>query len=45
VERWFDTSNYKKGHSSGIPVGKNKKVIGMMKDKCSGKQILEFVGL
>ncbi|CAB4026188.1 Hypothetical predicted protein, partial [Paramuricea clavata] len=45
VEKWFDTSNYDKDHSSGIPVGKNKKVVGMMKDECGGKQISEFVGL
>ena len=41
----FDTSNYPKEHPSGIPTGKNKKVIGMMKDECGGKQIEEFVGL
>ncbi len=34
VDRWFDTSNYDKDHSSGIPTGKNKKVVGMMKDEC-----------
>ncbi|CAB4006011.1 Hypothetical predicted protein, partial [Paramuricea clavata] len=45
VEKWFDTSNYDKNHSSGIPVGKNKKVVGMMKDECGGEQISEFVGL
>ena len=45
VERMFDTSNYPKEHPSGIPTGKNKKVIGMMKDECSGKVIEEFVGL
>ncbi len=45
VERRFDTSNYEKDHPSEIPVVKNKKVIGMMKDKCGGKQISAFVGL
>ena len=45
VERWFDTSNYDKDHPSGIPTGNNKKVVGMMKDECGGKQISEFVGL
>ncbi|CAB4019693.1 uncharacterized transposon-derived, partial [Paramuricea clavata] len=45
VEKWFDTSNYDKNHSSGIPVGKNKKVVGMMKDECGREQISEFVGL
>ena len=45
VEKMFDTSNYPKEHPSGIPTGKNKKVVGMMKDECGGKQIIEFVGL
>mgnify|MGYP002803451905 CR=1 FL=1 len=27
VERWFDTSNYSPDHSSGIPTGRNKKVL------------------
>ena len=45
VEARFDTSNYPKEHSSGIPTGKNKKVIGMFKDEAGGKQITEFVGL
>ena len=33
VEDNFDTSNFPKYHPSGIPVGKNKKVPGMMKKK------------
>ena len=45
VTEWFDTSNYEKNHSSGIPTGMNKKFIGMMKDEAGGKQITEFVGL
>ena len=45
VTEKFDTSNYAKNHPSGIKTGCNKKVIGMMKDKCGGKQITEFVGL
>ena len=45
VEKRFDTSNYPPNHPSGIPAGLNKKVIGMMKDECGGKQIEEFVGL
>ena len=45
VEEKFDTSNYAKNHPSGIKTGCNKKVIGMMKDECGGKQISEFVGL
>ena len=45
VEAKFDTSNYAKSHPSGIPVGVNKKVIGMFKDECGGKIMHEFVGL
>ena len=39
VDQKFDTSNYPKDHKSGIPTGKNKKVIGMMKDEAGGKII------
>ena len=45
VEKGFDTSNFSKDHPSGIPVGKNKKIPGMMKDEAGGKIIEEFVGL
>ena len=45
VEAKFDTSDFPKDHPSGIPAGKNKKVIGMMKDECGGKVMAEFVGL
>ena len=45
VEAKFDTSNYAKSHPSGIPVGVNKKVIGMFKDECGGEIMQEFVGL
>ena len=41
----FDTSNFPKDYPSGIPVGKNKKVIGMFKNECGGKIVKEFVGL
>ena len=39
VEKGFDTSNFPKDHPSGIPVGKNKKVPGMMKDQAGGRII------
>ncbi len=45
VSEWFDTSNYDKNHPSGIPAGKNKKVIGFYKDECGGIPVTEFVGL
>ena len=45
VETWFDTSDYPKGHPSGIKTGVNKKVIGMFKDEAGGKIITKFVGL
>ena len=45
VTEKFDSSNYAKNHPSGIKTGCSKKVLGMMKDECGGKQITEFVGL
>ena len=45
VEDYFDMSNFPKDHPSEIPVGKNKKVPGMMKDEAGGRIIEEFVGL
>ena len=45
VKELFDTSNYPQEHSSGIPTGLNKKVIGMFKDEAGGKQIRKIVGL
>ena len=45
VHGFFDKSNFPKGHSSGIEVGCNKKVVGMFKDEAGGKIISEFVGL
>ena len=43
VENRFDTSNYKVNRP--LPTGKNKKVIGLMKDELGGKVIMEFVTL
>ena len=42
-ENRFDTSNYEVKRP--LPMGKNKKVIGLMKDKLGGKIITEFVTL
>ena len=43
VENRFDTSNYEANRP--LPMGKNKKVIGLMKDELGGKIITEFVTL
>ena len=43
VEKRFDTSNYEVNRP--LPTGKNKKVIGLMKDELGGKIIEEFVTL
>ena len=42
VESWYDTSNYDKNDKIPLPIGKNKKVIGMFKDELGGKIIIEF---
>ena len=43
VENRFDTSNYEVNRP--LPMGKNKKVIGLMKDELGRKIITEFVTL
>ena len=43
VENRFDISNYEVNRP--LPTGKNKKVIGLMKDKLDGKILTEFVTL
>ena len=43
VENRFDTSNYEVNRP--LPMGKNKKVISLMKDELGGKIITEFVSL
>ena len=42
VEKRFDTSGYR---DQPLPVGKNKKVIGLMKDELGGEVMKEFVSL
>ena len=44
VEEWFDTSNYD-DNNRPLPIGKNKKVIGVFKDELGGKIMKEFVAL
>ena len=43
VDKRFDTSNYEVNRP--LPTGKNKKVIGLIKDELGGKIIAEFVTL
>ena len=43
VEKRFDTSKYEVDRP--LLIGKNKKVIGLMKDELGGKMITEFVAL
>ena len=43
VEKRFDTTNYEVDRP--LSTGKNKKVIGLMKDELGGRVITEFVTL
>ena len=43
VEKSYDTSNYTV--EKPLPIGKNKKVIGLMKDELGRKIMKEFIGL
>ena len=43
VDNRFDTSNYE--IKRPLPIGKNKKVIGLMKDELGGEIITEFIAL
>ena len=45
VENWFDTSNYSKDDKRPLPIGMNKKIIGLFKDELSRKVMIEFLGL
>ena len=45
VQNWFDTSNYSEDDKKPLPIGKNKKVIGLMKDELGGKIMIELVAL
>ena len=45
VEASFDTSGYSKTDFRPLPIGINKKVIGLMKDELGGKIMTEFVAL
>ena len=43
VENRFDISGYRNDGSRPLPVGKNKKVIGLMKDELGGEIMSEFI--
>ena len=45
VNARFDTSGYSKEDARPLPIGLNKKVIGLMKDELGGKIMTEFVAL
>ena len=45
VERWIDTSNYDEKDKTTLPIGKNKKAIGMFKDELGGKIMIKFCTL
>ena len=43
LKKRFDTSNY--GIERPLPIGKSKKVVGLMKDELGGKILTEFIEL
>ena len=45
VKKRFDTGGYSKDDNKALPIGKNKKVIGLMKDELGGKIMKELVAL
>ena len=45
VEAWYDTSNYDENDKRPLPIGKNKKVIGLFKDELGGRIMKEFCEL
>ena len=45
VEDRFNASAYNKVYNRRLPIGKNRKVPGFMKDELSGKIMIEFAAL
>ena len=44
VEKWFDTSNYDPSLNRPLPMRKNRKETGLMKDELGRKIMTKFVG-
>ena len=45
VEKWFDTSNYDENDERPLPIGKNRRILGIFKDELGGKIMVEVVAL
>ena len=45
IKKWFNTSNYNKDDNRPLPIGLNKKIIGLFKDKLGGEIMKKFVGV
>ena len=45
VKKMLDTCGYSKDDNRPLPIGENKKVIGLMRDELGGKIMTEFVAL
>ena len=45
VDKWFDTSNFDKNDNRPLEIGKNRKVLGKIKDEITGKIMTKFCGL
>ena len=45
AKEWYDTSNYDENEKNTLPIGENKKVIGLFKDELGGKIMAEFIAL
>ena len=45
MEERFDTSGYSNGDNRALPIGKNQKKIGLIKNELGGKVMTKFVAL
>ena len=45
VEGRFDPSKYDENDKRPLPIGKNKKALGFLKDELDGKIMIEFTAL